>query len=1303
MLGGHRDPLVLGALGLSTWAGIPPHRQLGRGPLDRSLSRADVAAGADARILRHARALAGSAPLSPPRRPLAAHGLLRPRSAITEPLVSEVPLVRTPTRARLLRTAPGGRAHVLRALCSSAPPPAAAASRLGARAAAAPLAPLGARTGGTKPPVQYSLDMQFDDDAPLQLRDRAHAEPVRWDAAPTCAVDAGEGRDERATAAGLHRSASLDMMISASFITDLRELDGADAPEPAEAPEEATARGEADVAAAPPHAASAHAFVRPSEPTPARSPSPPRAPLLALGASSGHRLVTLEPSGREGRQPARPPSWQPSGDDEWRKRLGREPARAPLRPLAAVGHGGWAAASACEARARPIGSLWQFRRQPCSEGARATAALAAAAAPTAADAVSGAPHGAGAQGERAAQPIRPPADGAPATAPAERGDGERGDGERGSAAGPGGDDGATRDASRDADCGEWDWAEDYAGYEDADWDEGGAGDWDDSDEARGSSDGSEGEGQSEDEESAVPRGAISARQAALDALVTGSGEQQRCCVAPGASISIHSKHSLHHQYAPAGGGGDGAGNGARRGSRLSVETAVRRGSNTSTSTTSASVPSFTSPQLPARSKRASVTVRARPARASFAASPRAGQRESGGARAAGDGDDDDSARRSDGSPHPLRRGAERDTADASPHPTPSVARRGSRLGASTVDPSPHGTPSRSRRPSRAERLSLNSAPDENSGAARASSRRPSRATRSSLEVAMDAGSTGLLRASTRRPSRATRSNLESAFDGSDGTLRAGVGACRPSRITPTDRALGMRDVDVGVVLGERRPLRGERLVRALLAQVQAVVDEEARGQAAGGGVPGGRGGSEAGVGLFKGGLLDARQLAPRALGHAEVHACRRLSGAPRRRGSIAMRASFSAPASVPRAGATNVGSSSARASLSSSGRRVSVAAGEVARVSVRRVSVSMLATASTVSPSAVSSLAPALHTPRRRASHLQIGASLDLLMGGGGGGGEADGGARRPRPSVGTGALSLAVPTNGDDDDDDDDDDEPAEIGAGALDLLIPSLDAAELPFTRRPLGAGLSDSEADAQARRFAERMHGPGHASGALRPGARPSLAAATPRAADESVESHPLAEGCAHLCMEAGLFGAACSREQALAIVPAFSVRSVERYVRVYREGSVGSCMLIVLRGSVVLKSFDGGLDLVVEVGGCIGEEALWLPARVPESMTIGGTRKAADGGATFKPLPRLCNATAGELGAVLLAIPAAVRAAPTGGRRPAPLLPSPCCCRLPCVHCCPLLPAACLPSCAAAAACLRFRCCRPPALLQAGAAL
>jgi hypothetical protein len=156
----------------------------------------------------------------------------------------------------------------------------------------------------------------------------------------------------------------------------------------------------------------------------------------------------------------------------------------------------------------------------------------------------------------------------------------------------------------------------------------------------------------------------------------------------------------------------------------------------------------------------------------------------------------------------------------------------------------------------------------------------------------------------------------------------------------------------------------------------------------------------------------------------------------------------------------------------------------------------------------------------------------------------------------------------------DEEEEEGAEEGAGALDLRVPSLDASDSARERDALGAELSESEADARARRFAERMHGPqglGRASGvsrssrASRSSARTSASAPPSLARGAEAALHPLVEGCLHLCTEAGLFGAACSREQALAIVPAFSVRSVERYVRVYREGSLGACRLLVLRGS------------------------------------------------------------------------------------------------------------------------------------------
>ncbi|KAJ1621184.1 hypothetical protein T492DRAFT_363480 [Pavlovales sp. CCMP2436] len=142
------------------------------------------------------------------------------------------------------------------------------------------------------------------------------------------------------------------------------------------------------------------------------------------------------------------------------------------------------------------------------------------------------------------------------------------------------------------------------------------------------------------------------------------------------------------------------------------------------------------------------------------------------------------------------------------------------------------------------------------------------------------------------------------------------------------------------------------------------------------------------------------------------------------------------------------------------------------------------------------------------------------------------------------------------------------------------------------------------------------------------------------EESEALDPIVEGCVHVCMEAGLFGAVCSREQALQIVPHLAVRSLERYSRLYREGSAGDHMYLVLRGSLVLKSFDAGADVVITVGGCVGEEAMWLPSLCGPKLCPNPDPgdKGGDKVDKFEPLPRLCTATAGELGATLLAISA-----------------------------------------------------------------
>lgn len=212
---------------------------------------------------------------------------------------------------------------------------------------------------------------------------------------------------------------------------------------------------------------------------------------------------------------------------------------------------------------------------------------------------------------------------------------------------------------------------------------------------------------------------------------------------------------------------------------------------------------------------------------------------------------------------------------------------------------------------------------------------------------------------------------------------------------------------------------------------------------------------------------------------------------------------------------------------------------------------------------------------------------------------------------------------------------------------LIPRADTA-------PPGAEGDAGLAEGTAAERAARAHGGGR-HGEL--GARRGTGGAGSADADAAEPLDPLVEGCIFLCMEAGLFGTPCDRSQALQIVPHLAIRSLERYSRLYREGTVGKHMYIVLRGQVHLKSFDGGPDVVVGVGACVGEEALWCPI---ERKGVVGPSGAP---ATFEQLPRLCTATTGEAGATLLAISAEVRARAAGLLESAQLPP---CMRLPCAR-------------------------------------
>ncbi|KAG8464177.1 hypothetical protein KFE25_003240 [Diacronema lutheri] len=125
--------------------------------------------------------------------------------------------------------------------------------------------------------------------------------------------------------------------------------------------------------------------------------------------------------------------------------------------------------------------------------------------------------------------------------------------------------------------------------------------------------------------------------------------------------------------------------------------------------------------------------------------------------------------------------------------------------------------------------------------------------------------------------------------------------------------------------------------------------------------------------------------------------------------------------------------------------------------------------------------------------------------------------------------------------------------------------------------------------------------------------------------------LVEGCVELCLAPGLLGPLCTRALAhTAIVPLLAIRTVERYADIYREGTVGAHMFVLLQGRVTLRSFDGGEDVYLSEGASIGEEAMWC---VDEHT--GGSAKDA---ASLEPLPRLCTARAAETGATLLAISA-----------------------------------------------------------------
>lgn len=153
------------------------------------------------------------------------------------------------------------------------------------------------------------------------------------------------------------------------------------------------------------------------------------------------------------------------------------------------------------------------------------------------------------------------------------------------------------------------------------------------------------------------------------------------------------------------------------------------------------------------------------------------------------------------------------------------------------------------------------------------------------------------------------------------------------------------------------------------------------------------------------------------------------------------------------------------------------------------------------------------------------------------------------------------------------------------------------------------------------------------------------------DGAGDGASLVEGCILLCTASGIFGTACSREQAQQIVPHLAVRSLERYSQLYREGTFGQHAYIVLRGTVQLRSFDGGEETTASAGAWVGEEAFWCCSE--RKGAIGGNGMPAHPA----PLPRLCTATAGEAGATLLAISAAVSArhlSPQG-------------CPPPCDHC------------------------------------
>lgn len=173
--------------------------------------------------------------------------------------------------------------------------------------------------------------------------------------------------------------------------------------------------------------------------------------------------------------------------------------------------------------------------------------------------------------------------------------------------------------------------------------------------------------------------------------------------------------------------------------------------------------------------------------------------------------------------------------------------------------------------------------------------------------------------------------------------------------------------------------------------------------------------------------------------------------------------------------------------------------------------------------------------------------------------------------------------------------------------------------------------------ARAFKQKMDGGG--GGGPDATAAQALKAEQPLQLIAGNENDPVVEGCVHLCVESGLFGGHCTREQARRVVPGLCIRKVERYSTLYRDGSVGVCMYVVLHGSVSLKSFDGGTVVNAGLGACLGEEAFWC--MIDQSATDLHSGAVSAVRTKFHPLLRLTDATAGPSGATLLAIPREVR--------------------------------------------------------------